>query len=300
MKIFVTGGSGFVGRAVVRQLAQRGHEVVVLTRSPSLSIGDGVRECRGDLATTGAWRGALERLSPDAVAHMAWEGLPDYSYDTCRRNMEISLDFFEMVAELGVPSLLSTGTCWEYESRSGSLVEENRVGYPAAFPAVKNSLRLLGEAIAAQHGIGFHWLRLFYVYGPGQRGGSLIPQILKAAREGRWPELRTPRNRNDFVYVEDVARAIVAILEQQPLRSTFNVGSGRSASVLDVLKLVYEKLDKPLPAEAATPAEAPQEAQDFWADISHLSMDTGWRPDYDLSRGIEATLECIERDESDE
>ena len=211
-----------MGRWLVPLLAERGHQVLVLSRNPRsavLILGEQVEFCRGDLHNIPAWRETLASFKAEAVVHLAWEGLPDYSYEMCRRNLDHSIDLFALVGELEVPILLSTGSCWEYASRHGQLAEDDALGFPAVFPAVKNSLRLIGEAIGVQSGTKFYWLRLFFVYGPGQRSGSLIPHIIESVRKGVPPQLKAPHNRNDFVYVGDVAHAISQVIELSTLRS---------------------------------------------------------------------------------
>lgn len=286
MRIFVTGGTGIVGRAVVPLLCSRGHDVLVLSRRPA--EGGRAAFVEGDLADADRVAGALRTFRPDTALHLAWEGLPDYSLPQSLRNLEHSVRMFSLAAEAGCGAIVSTGSCWEYLGRHGQLSEDAPIGGAEPFVAVKNALRFLGESIARAHGAQFHWLRLFFVYGPGQRPQSLVPHVIAAARGGEPPRLKAPHNRHDFVFVGDVASALADVIEQRPAGTVYNVGSGRPTAVVDVIAAVERLIGRVSPT--SIPAGAPE--QDFWADTSRLQRDTGWRPAFDLEAGLRDTLQA--------
>ncbi len=286
MRILVTGGTGHVGRPVVTQLAGADHEVTVLSRHDRQSSLPGLRFVRGDLRRATDVARVLEEAQPEALVHLAWDGLPDYSLDLCLRNFDDSVRLLQAASDAGCRCLLSTGSCWEYASRQGELDESAPLGAHGVFPIVKNALQQIGGSIAARAGGRFYWLRLFFVYGPGQRGTSLLPQLIEALAHGRAPQVRTPANRHDFVYVDDVARAIAAVVTHQPAPGVYNVGSGSPVAVQDVVGLIHRLLGQPAPAHPA----AGLADQDFWADISRLRQATGWTPAYNIEAGVRATL----------
>jgi nucleoside-diphosphate-sugar epimerase len=283
MRIFITGGTGIIGRALVPVLRQRGHEVLVLTRQQQ--SGDG--HAQGNLEDADAVGQLLQRFAPDAAVHLAWESLPDYSLPQTLRNFEHSLRFIRLAAEAGCQAIVSTGSCWEYASRIGQLDEDAPLDGQEPFHAAKNALRFLGQAIARTHGSHLYWLRLFFVYGPGQRPQSLVPHLISSLRAGQPPALKAPHNRHDFVFVADVARAIAAVIEQRPAGTVYNVGSGQPTAVAEVIAAVEGLLG----SSHATQVPAGVPDQDFWADITRLQRDTDWRPAFDLEAGLRQTLQ---------
>lgn len=297
MKIFVTGATGFIGRHAVKVLAERGHELMLLLRPDGTEpddthYGTRIELLKGDLSDIERWKGSVRDFGPEVVLHLAWEGLPDYSQQMCRKNFEYGMDLFTAVAEAGCKSLVCTGSVWEYKHRVGMLTEDAEVETGNSFTAIKNSLRLSGRAISSEFGVDFYWLRVFYSYGPGQRETSLIPHVIRSLLAGEVPSVKNPDNRNDFVYVRDVAEGIADIVEKQPGGSIYNIGSGYSSSVADIIAHVYKAITAVTDRASMQLPEITDHGKgdDFWADISRIGKDAGWSPKHSLEDGIRETV----------
>lgn len=297
MKIFLTGGTGFIGKTLIGLFAEQGHDVLVLTRSSQFSKdcnSNRLSYCIGDLRDSFAVYSAMKDFGPEALVHLAWEGLPDYSLEMSRQNLECSINVFSAAARTGCSCILSTGTCWEYAGKKGMLAENDNLERTKIFPAAKNALRFIGEAIARENGLRFYWLRLFFVYGPGQRSTSLIPNIIDSIRAGKMPKIKKPRNRHDFVFVGDVAQAISGVIEQQPENSVYNVGSGSSTAVEECVRITYNTMNKTFDKSIFSGRQH-MDAEDFWADISLIHRDIGWKPRYNIRSGIKAAIQTSMR-----
>ena len=295
MKIFVTGGTGFIGRHVVEQLAERQHELMLLVRnerdaSDRFAGEKQIKFISGDLSEIGEFKGLLRDFEPDVTLHLAWEGLPDYGVETCLRNLRYGQDLFATAAQIGCKCIVSTGSCWEYRKAFGRLNEDSEIESSKVFPAVKNLLRLAAQVISKEYGIKFYWPRIFFVYGPGQRSSSLIPQIIRSFRDGLAPEIRNPNNKNDFVYVKDVADAIVRIIEEQPEKSIYNIGSGCSTSVYEIVSVVSAMMGCRFELSDVQGVRSADVCDDFYADIASIRHDLEWSPKYSLLDGIKGTV----------
>lgn len=289
MRIFVTGGTGFIGKALIRSLVKRGHRLLILTRSPRKSEAQEASYIQGNLQSLQDIEPMVKNFRPEILLHLAWEGLPDYSLDTSRKNLEYSLNVFSLAVKAGCTCILSTGSCWEYAGRQGRLPEEGLLESGAIFPATKNAIRFIGEAIAQENGLRFYWLRLFFVYGLGQRQTSLIPHIIKSVRQNRLPQIQSPHNRHDFIFVEDAVRAIGDVLEQQPRNTVYNVGSGYATAVENIVEIVYDMMKKKIDKSNFLTQQCCI-TQNFWADISRIQRDVGWRPEYNIKSGIQTII----------
>ncbi len=293
MRVFVTGGTGFIGSHVVKELQSEENALLLLSRQAKTNLSlleiPNVGIVQGDLSDIEKWKDEVEQFKPQAAIHMAWESLPNYDAKTSIRNLNYGLNLIRMLAESGCKSVICTGSCWEYGQQSGKLHEDVILKPSNAFTAAKNALHWVGREIAKEYDMHFIWTRLFYVYGPGQRETSLIPYIINCVRKNEKPEIKTPLTRNDFIYVEDVARAISAIVKQPQKDGVYNIGSGYSTSVQQVIKIVYNEFNVQYSG-----ADAPQNDSfvDFWADISKIKSDTGWEPEINIDEGIRRTINC--------
>ena len=291
MRVFVTGGTGFIGTHVTRELEADGHDLLLLAlAAEEVSPGNSgkMNVVRGNLSDMHTWQDELQRFSPDVTVHMAWEGIPDYNSGTSIKNLIYGLDLFKLLAEVKCKRIICTGSCWEYGCQSGMVSEDEGLKPFNAFSAAKNSLHWLGREIASENDIQFIWTRLFYVYGPGQRKGSLIPYIIDCVQGGKKPEIKTPSARNDFVYVGDVAKAISAVVKKQHGSAVYNIGSGYSTSVRQVIEIVHNELNLKY-GEVNAPKD--DSYVNFWADISKIRKDTGWEPQTGIKEGIQKTID---------
>ena len=287
--IFVTGGSGFIGKYVVQNLLEKKEKVIVLVRDkPKYAAQGDEIVVEGNLGELAPWKETLKQHSIGACIHLAWEGIPDYSYEMSKKNLVYGLHVLDLCKEFGIGNLVITGSCWEYKEPKGRISVNHPVTYEKPFQAAKNSLRMMAHAFCKEQGIRFHWLRLFYVYGPGQREGALIPYIIKCFKEGKQPELKGAYNKNDFVYVEDVAEAIVESVRKCDFPELVNVGSGASTQVSDIVKMVAKCTGSKF--VASTQQRAVDNHTDFYVDTIELRQVFPCRAFVGMEQGIRETL----------
>jgi len=299
MRVFITGSSGFIGKHVLNLLLKHDHTVLALTRSKKKdgNIEGFLTYIHGDLQDITNLTATVKSFKPDAIIHLAWQGIPDYSKEMSYKNFELSKNLFNMAVEIECKCILTTGSCWEYVERKGILKENDKLESEEYFPKVKNSLRLFGEDLSNKNNILFYWLRLFYVYGPGQKRNSLIPHIIDSLLAGKIPQIQTPYNKNDFIFVEDVAEAIVRVLEHQPLKKIFNVGYGHSLAVKDIIKTICD-ISHIAFEESTFIKKQTIDIQDFWADINSIQNNIEWKPKFNIESGIRKTIKYFIREKT--
>ncbi len=284
MKIFITGGSGFIGSHLLPLLVRGGHEVRCLERSDGMLGASLVMQ--GDLYKPDSYREELARFGPDCAIHMAWGGLPDYSLGNCRRNLLAGIDLFEALGQAGCNRIFAAGTCWEYGKLTGAVKEHDQGVELGVFPAFKIALHAIGLSCCEADGRRLIWGRPFFVYGPGQRASSLIPLCYRSLSVGTAPEINNPMAVNDFVHVADVAEAIRALIESDDAVGIYNIGTGTPAAVWEVVNAVAASLALP-PVYRDMP---PAAANGFWADSRRMEA-LGWQPSMTLEAGIAQTIE---------
>ena len=240
MKVAVTGASGFVGGHVLDALAQHSDvEIIALSRRPVSSerLQSGASWMPIDIARPSS--DTFTRIGrPDVLIHLAWDGLPNYQSP---RHLEVELPaqtaFLSGLVEAGLPSMLVTGTCYEYGMLDGELVEGASGALTNVYAKAKVALHDRLNALQERSPFALNWPRLFYMWGPGQSPGSLFPLLQAAIERGdeRFPMSKGDQVR-DYLPVQEVARILVELALRREDQGTVNVCSGQPISVRELVE----------------------------------------------------------------
>lgn len=296
MKILITGLTGFIGKSLREELPC-GHEYYVLTQR-SQDFGAGMQALLGNLNHLDHIKTQIRKIRPDICVHLAWEGIPDYGYAASQRNLTNGINFFHfLVTECGCRKIVATGSCWEYGKVFGPCQEDEPVDRGNYFVWAKQALCYFGLTLAKKENVTFIWLRLFYVYGPEQHLGSLIPTLIQALKKGEYPKVNAPLNANDFIYVADVAQAVVKAVFGEVPSGIYNIGSGVSTPVWRVCELLEEALDRRTVHFKQLKTVTDNVAMDFWADTMKTHEVLQWNASTSLEQGIEKYLNFNERED---
>jgi len=234
MKIAVTGASGFVGRHVLTALLQHGAEIVAVTRDTGRLVGisAAIRVVEMDIAYPAP--DCFEQMGcPDVLIHLAWDGLPNYkSPHHFETELPRQYHFIKTLIEAGLPSLLVTGTCFEYGMQSGSLAEEMPAKPGNPYGYAKDALRQQLEFLKSVKPFNLAWARLFYMYGEGQPDTSLYPKLKEAVLRGdKVFNMSGGEQLRDYLPVDEVARQIVRLAMARRDIGAINICSGKPISV---------------------------------------------------------------------
>jgi nucleoside-diphosphate-sugar epimerase len=151
------------------------------------------------------------------------------------------------------------------------------------------SKKLAEEAcqfFADRFGICVTILRPFNIYGPGQSDAFLVPTIVNQLKGGKEVRVKDLEPRRDYVYILDVVEAMVKAVACELGFSVFNVGSGASHSVADLIQIIQDVWGTDLPVRSDG-VRRKDEVMDTVADITLAAQKLGWKPRFTLRQGIE-------------
>ncbi len=281
--VLVTGGSGFIGRHVVRALVAEGHHVVVADRHEHPDVATVVGEL-----TDHAVRNRAVTDEVEAVVHLAAEtsvlGSMQRPYLVHRVNVEVTGALLELSRERGVETFVHASTNAVVGALDGTFTEDVALRPLTPYGATKAAAEMLLSGYAGAYGLRTPVLRLTNVYGPGMKEkDSFVPRMLKAAaRDGGVQVYGDGLQRRDLVHVHDVARAFVLAVAGWPSGPTI-VGSGSSVTVLDMLAAAREATGRSIPAEHVAAKEGEMPA--VVVDIAR-ARSLGWVPTVSLSERL--------------
>ncbi|MGA7713024.1 MAG: NAD(P)-dependent oxidoreductase [Rhizomicrobium sp.] len=218
MKIFLTGGTGFIGSHFIEQALNTGHEVTALRRSGS--------SARIPLSRQPVWiDGKLDEdhsailRGCEVFVHFAAH-TPNVPYDTLERclywNVSACVGLAEQALKQGVRKFLIAGSCFEY-GRVAKSVEKIATDCPLepdlSYPTSKAAASIAFQGLARQHMLQLKILRIFQVYGEGEQSTRLWPSLREAALAGKDFKMSPGEQLRDFISVQEVAAQFVRALD---------------------------------------------------------------------------------------
>ena len=291
MRVLVTGGSGFLGKYVLDRLKLEGHSILSLYRKKNEEEGVGVLV--GDLNDLEPIKEKIIDFQPEVIIHLAWQGIPDFSSKISQLNLDLSISFLNFILDnTSCRKVVVAGSCWEYGKKFGKCQEDDLISVNSFFAWAKTSLYKYLSIKCDEVGASLVWFRIFYLFGPKQRGKSLIPTLIRCFRQNKPPNIKSPLNRNDFVYVDDAASIIQKSLSSSVVPGIYNIGSGQSTSVYKISKII-EKLitQKSNFSDEILEKGTNQETVNFWACTTKLRNLLPFDQKTTLELGIDKTIQ---------
>lgn len=236
LHVLVTGATGFVGRHLVQALLARGCRVRAVSRNAQIARTmpwfDQVDYVAADIHGPDLDVAALTE-GVDAMAHLAWPGLPNYqALFHFEHNLFADYGFIKRVVQAGVPQVLVTGTCFEYGQQSGPLDEEAIAKPSNPYGLAKNTLRLFLENLQHEHPFTLQWARLFYLHGAGQNSNSLLASLDRAIEAGDDTfNMSAGEQLRDYLAIDVATGLLAEILHQRNFSGVINCSSGQPISV---------------------------------------------------------------------
>jgi len=292
-KVLVTGASGFVGRHCLPLLVERGFEVHGLRRQRRKEpVVPGVTWHHDDLLILGVPTELMWRVRPEHLLHLAWYADPGKYWqapenvDWIRASLELFHAFFANQGK----RVVAAGTCAEYQRDIGECLEDRSPLLPdTRYGTCKHALERILRSFSQQTGLSSAWGRVFSVYGPFEHPSRVVAYTVRSLLEGQPALCSNGDQLLDFLYVQDVASAFVALLVGE-FQGAVNIGSGRPVALSEVLGEIGRQVERQDLIHLGA-IDGGGGIRRLWANNQRLSAEVHWAPSYDLARGIAETIE---------
>lgn len=284
MNVLLTGATGYLGGRLARACVARGHRVAILRRR--LSSLDGLHGLLGDIAVydldCGGLAEAFRDHRFDAVIHAAacYGRQGESLREIVQANVAFPLALLEHAAEAGVPLFINTDTSLDRLLNAYALSKKQFADW--------------GRFAAGQGRVRFVNLVLEHFYGPGDDDSKFVSFVIrKCLSRAAAIDLSPGEQRRDFIYVDDVVRAYLALLAEADRLDgawlEFGLGSGDAVSIRELVELIHLLTETDTRLNFGALPYRAGERMLSCADTRPLRQ-LGWSPEVPLRKGLEITV----------
>lgn len=292
-RVLLTGATGFIGRHCLPLLVARGYEVHAVSSRPITERVSNIHWHQTDLLDFRQVALLIAEVQPTHLLHFAWYTIPGKYWSSVEnvRWLRASISLLQAFVQHSGQRVVMAGSCAEYDWQYGYCSEAITPLAPKTlYGTCKHSLQLVLSAFSRQTGLSAAWGRIFFLFGPYEHPDRLVAYVIRSLLQGKVARCSHGNQIRDFLYVEDVADAFVALLDS-PVLGPINVASGQPITVRDLIYNIAEMLERPdLIQLGALPAPE-DEPPLLVADVRRLQEEVAWQPNYGLKRGLKKTIE---------
>ena len=294
----ITGCTGAVGVSIIQELILNDWCVIAVCRENSARIGsipqsEKVRIVECDLDKMEKLP-ALVGEKCDVFYHLAWDGTYGADRTDCFRqnkNVEYTLQAVHAAKELGCEVFIGAGSQSECGHIDGVLRPDIVCNPDNPYGAAKLSACHMSRVLCNQLGIRHNWCRILSLYGAYDGAYTMVRSIITKLLNGERPVCTAGDQIWDYIYSKDAARAFRLVAEKGKKDAVYCFGSGQTRTLRQYIEVIRDTIDPSLEIGFGELPYYPNQVMHLEADISNLTEDTGFVPQYTFEEGIKETIE---------
>ena len=293
-KVVVIGADGFLGSQLALRLGELGKDVLALifkgAKCKTLAGKENILV--QDFSFDNIFD--IHPKDYDTIFHMAWAGVnTSYKNDAQiqAQNILYGLNVLEWAKQNGIKRIIVPGSASEVSCGQG-IITGNEIPAPSdIYSACKVATRYVCQTYARQHNLEFIWTLITSIYGPGRHDNNLITYSIQKLLKEEKPSYTKLEQQWDYLYIEDLVDALVALGEKGKSGKIYPIGSGNHQQISQYVYLLRDKINPTLPLRIGDyPYKNPDKIDNQVLDISSIKDDTGFEPKFDFETGIEETI----------
>lgn len=298
MKIFVTGGTGFIGSHIVRAVVAAGHEVIALQREKSsfARCSDFLKQVTWLNHDAPDWSQRAIAEKPAVIIHSAWAGVSAAAradWKLQATNLALFTDLLHIASNVNLKHFIALGSQAEYGPINGRVDEDHPCRADTAYGTTKLACLALLEGFARQKGLAYVWLRLFSIYGPDESEQWFISSLIRQMKLGQSPQLSGCEQRYDYLHVHDLAAGLLAVLRQPKKSGVFNLSSNASLPLKQMVQLIKEHTACGAEPAFGALSYRPGQSMHMEGDSTRFNQTFAFKPQINIVEGLRKLVEEI-------
>lgn len=312
-KIFITGAGGFIGSHLAEKCVESGYKVKAFVRYNSKNnwgwlensrLKDDIEFISGDIRDFDSVYDAMKGCGQ--VFHLAaLIGIP-YSYVSplayIKTNLEGTYNILESARKLGLSNIIITSTSETYGTAQYAPIDEK---HPMVGQSPYSASKIAADQLAISYyrsfGLPVKIVRPFNTYGPRQSARAIIPTVITQILSGK-KELYVGDTSptRDLSFVEDTVLGFLEISKTEALNGEItNIGSGKEIPIAELIEMILKIINKKITVKSQQERLRPKnsEVERLICDNRKITSSTHWKPQYDLTSGLKATIRWFEKNQ---
>ena len=303
--IVITGPTGAIGRALIDLCISQGKHVLLIVREDSkrivdLPVSEYVSVLYSDITEYDSIVIPKENPGYDAFIHLAWMG----TIGDARNDMELqtkniagTISAVRLAKRLGCNIFIGAGSQAEYGRVEGYLNSDTPTLPENGYGMAKLCAGQMSRVLCEQENIRHIWGRILSVYGPYDRGETMISSCLQKMMHGEAADFTAGEQLWDYLYSEDAAEALWLLGQKGRNGKVYCIGSGKAAPLKEYIQKMHALTGEQSKIRFGAIPYAKGQVMELCADISALTEDTGFVPKTSFEEGIRKTIEWIKENE---
>ena len=297
-RAIISGATGAIGTALIKILVSNNVEVLVLCREESKRNNNILKHPLVErkycsLAELKYLQNDTEKTY-DVFYHFAWQGTTGAARNDMylqNKNVEYTLDAVKVAHHFGCHTFIGAGSQAEYGRVEGVLSSSTPVFPENGYGIAKLCAGQMSRLLCEQKGMKHIWARILSIYGPCDNENAMVMYTIKNLLENNRPSLTKGEQQWDYLYSVDAGRAMYALGNTGHHGKIYCIGSGKARPLLEYIRVIRDYINSEAELGVGEIPYSEKQIMYLCADISELTKDTGFMPEYTFEKGIRETIE---------
>lgn len=299
-KAIITGPTGAVGLSLINELVDNDYIVYAVIRCKSPNIDKLPKnnnlkliECNLDNLSE---LSILIKEKVDYFFHFAWDGTygnERLDWQLQNKNVDYTINAVEVAQKLGCKAFIGAGSQSEFGHVDGILSPWLSCRPDNYYGVAKLSACNYSRVLCKEFGIRHEWCRIVSMYGPGDKEYTMVSTVISKLLNNEHISCTAGDQIWDYIYNKDAARAFRLVAEKGKDGEVYCLGSGKTKKLKEYIEIIKNNINSNITIGYGELPYYKNQVMHLQADISNLTNDTGFVPEYSFEDGIKETIEWI-------